>query len=201
MKTKRWIAAFMTTQIVILFSCFASIEAQTKVALCDVGMIFKNHPEFTASLASLKQQADQFKAAANQVQQQLLQKAEILKQYEPGSDEFNQAETKLAQESAAIEVEQRDAMRKLMQNEAQLHYDTYVEVTDVIAEYCQQQGIQLVLRYNSETMQPNNPQAIMQTVNGSVIYHQPQKNITPIIIQRIAQAKGSANQRPNDVQR
>ena len=191
----------MTTQIVILFSCFASIEAQTKVALCDVGMIFKNHPEFTASLASLKQQADQFKAAANQVQQQLLQKAEILKQYEPGSDEFNQAETKLAQESAAIEVEQRDAMRKLMQNEAQLHYDTYVEVTDVIAEYCQQQGIQLVLRYNSETMQPNNPQAIMQTVNGSVIYHQPQKNITPIIIQRIAQAKGSANQRPNDVQR
>ncbi len=191
----------MMTQFVIICSCFASIEAQTNVALCDVGLIFKNHPEFTQSLAALKQEADQFKISANQIQQQLIQKAEVLKQYEPGSNEFNQAETRLAQESAAIEVEQRDAMRKLMQREAQLHYDTYIEVTSIISEYCQEQGIQLVLRYNSEEAQPNNPQSIMQAVNGSVIYYQSQKDITPIIIQRIAQAKGSANRGTNNVQR
>ena len=201
MKTKRWIAAFMMTQFVIICFCFSSIEAQTKVALCDIGLIFKSHPEFTQRLASLKQEADQFKATTTQLQQQLIQKAEVLKQYEPGSAEFNQAETKLAQESAAVEVEQRDAMRKLMQREAQLHYDTYLEVTRFISEYCQEQGIQLVLRYNSEDLQANNPQAIMRKVNGSIVYYQSQKNITPIIIQRIGQAKDMANRSQNNVQR
>ena len=48
----------MMTQFVIFFMCFAAVEAQTKVALCDVGMIFKNHPEFSQKLAGLKQEAD-----------------------------------------------------------------------------------------------------------------------------------------------
>ncbi len=191
----------MMTQLIIICTCLASVEAQTNVALCDVGLIFKNHPEFTQKLAALKQEADQFKVTANQVQQQLAQKAEILKQYEPGSAEFNQAETKLAQESAAIEIEQRDTMRKLMQNEAELHYETYVQVTQFIGDYCQENGIQLVLRYNSESTEPNNPQSIMQKVNGSVIYYQNRKDITPIIIQRIVQATGTANRGQNNVQR
>ncbi len=193
MKTKRWIAAVLMTQFVITFLSTETVQAQTKVALCDVGMIFKNHPEFSQKLAALKLEADQFKANATNIQQQLMQKAEVLQQYEPGSAEFNQAETKLAQESAAIEVEQRDAMRKLMQREAQLHYDTYDEVTKIISDYCQEQGIQLVLRFNSEDEGADNPQAIMQKVNGNVVYHRNQNNITATIIQRIAQLKGSAS--------
>ena len=183
------------TQFVIMFLSSETVEAQTKVALCDVGMIFKSHPEFSQNLAALKEEADQFKANATNIQQQLMQKAEVLQQYEPGSTEFNQAETKLAQESAAIEVEQRDVMRKLMQREAQLHYDTYVEVTKFIADYCQEQGIQLVLRFNSQEQEADNPQAIMQKVNGSVVYHRNQNNITATVIQRIAQAKASTASR------
>lgn len=201
MNTKRWIAAFLMTQFVIMFLSSATVEAQTKVAICDVGMIFKNHPQFSQNLAALKQEADQFKANAASIQQELKQKAEVLQQYEPGSVEFNQAESKLAQESAAIEVEQRDTMRKLMQREAQLHYDTYMEVNNIIAQYCQEQGIQLVLRFNSEEEEADNPQAIMQKVNGSVVYHRNQNNITATIIQRIVQAKGSAASRSQPTQR
>ncbi len=92
----------MMTQSVIICSCFASIEAQTNVALCDVGLIFKNHPEFTQSLAALKQEAigsylSESDSAA------VIQKAEV-KQYEPGSIVIK-SKTRLAQESAAIEVE------------------------------------------------------------------------------------------------
>lgn len=197
MKTKRWIATLVMTQLVIVFSCFATADAQTKVALCDVGMIFKNHPEFSQKLAALKDQADQFRANAGQIQQQLMQKAEVLKQYKPGSPEFNEAETKLATESAKIEVEQRDAMRKLMQKEAKLHYDTYVEVSGFISQYCEENGIQLVLRYNSQTESASNPQEVMQKVNGSVVYHRNQNDITATIIQQIAQVKGSASRGQN----
>jgi Skp family chaperone for outer membrane proteins len=159
----------------------------------DVGAIFKGHPVFTQQLEALRQEAETFKASSLQLQQQLMQKAEVLRQYAPGSAEFKQAETSLAQESAAMEVEQRNKMRTLMQAEAQLHFDTYAEVNEIIAEYCDAQNIQLILRHNGEPMDPKNPNSIMQRVNGSIVFHTPQKDITPQIIATIVQRTGTAS--------
>lgn len=193
MKKKRWIAAFFACLAITLFANISPTMAQTKVAIVDVGKIFKSHPKFSQELAALKQEAEQFKAASLQVQQQLVQKAEVLKQYQPGSDEFKNAETKLAQESAAMEVEQRDKMRTLMQREAQLHFNTYSEVNRLIATYCESEAIQLVLRYNSQEMDPKNPSSVMQRVNGSVVYHNQHNNITQQIIARINQLSSTAS--------
>lgn len=165
--------------------------AQTKVAIVDVGMIFKGHTSFEQKLAALKTEAEQFKSISLQQQQQLMQKAEALKQYQPGSVEFKSLETKLAQESAAMEVEQRDTMRSLMQQEAQLHFQTYSEVNKLIATYCESTGVQLVLRFNSQEMDPRNPNSVMQRVNGSVVYHNQQNDITPQIVARISQLNGA----------
>ena len=166
--------------------------AQTKVAIVDVGLIFKSHPQFTQQLADLKQEAEQFKASSLQQQQQLMQKAEVLKQFVPGSDDFKSAETGLAQESAAMEVEQRNVMRTLMSREAHLHFQTYNEVNAMITAYCEGTGTQLVLRYNSLQMDPSDPSTVMQRVNGSVVYHNQQNDITPQIVARLGQAGGTA---------
>ncbi len=92
-----------------------------------------------------------------------------------------------------MEVEQRNKMRTLMQREAELHFDTYTEVNDLIAQYCDQRQIQLVLRYNSQQMDPNEPATIMQRVNGSIIYYAPDKDITQQLIAQLIQMKGSAS--------
>ncbi len=167
--------------------------AQTKVAIVDVGLIFKSHTSFEQRLEALKTEAEQFKSVSLQQQQQLMQKAEALKQYQPGSQEFKNLETKLAQESAAMEVDQRDKMRSLMQQEAQLHFQTYADVNKLIATYCESTGVQLVLRFNSQEMDPRNPNSVMQRVNGSVVYHDPYNDITPQIVARISQLNGTAN--------
>ena len=191
-KNMRWIAAFFACLLVAFFANISTTTAQTKVGIVDVGLIFKSHPEFAQQLGVLKQEADTFQKAAVQSQQQLVQKAEVLKQYKPGSAEFKNAETSLAQQSAAMEVEQRDKMRALMVKEAQLHFDTYGEVNEVIGQLCEAQGIQLVLRYNSQEMDIKKPASVMQRVNGSVIYHNPGNDITQLIISRISQLKGIA---------
>lgn len=176
----------------LVISGVSTTQGQTNVALVDIGMVFKNHPDFATRLAGLKTEAEQLQVGAQESQRQLMQKAEAIKQYKPGTPEFKAKETELAQESVRLEVEQKDVMRKLMQREAKLHYDTYVEVTNFIADYSERQGIQLVLRYNSTGMEKNNPNSIMQQVNGSVVYHQNQRDITSIIIQQLVQAKGTA---------
>lgn len=193
MATKRWIAVVLASQLITVLGILNTASAQTRVAIVDIGEIFKSHPQFTQQLESLKQEAEQFKATSLQLQQMLIQKAEVLKQYTPGSAEFKQAEAGLAQESAAMEVDQRDKMRQLMQQEARLHFDTYAAVNKLIEQYCDQRGIQLVLRFNSEQMDPKNPGSIMQRVNGSIIYHEQDKDITSQIIAQLVQQQGSAS--------
>ena len=193
-KNMRWIAAFFACLLVAFFANISTTMAQTKVGIVDIGLIFKSHPKFSQQLGSLKQEAETFQQGAVQSQKQLVQKAEVLKQYKPGSDEFKNAETSLAQQSAAMEVEQRDKMRALMVKEAQLHFATYTEVNDIISQLCEAQGIQLVLRYNSQEMDIKNPATVMQRVNGSVIYHNPGNDITQQIIGRISQLASAPGQ-------
>jgi Skp family chaperone for outer membrane proteins len=192
-KNQRCIAAFFACLVITVFTNTATTVAQTRVAIVDVGLIFKSHPQFTQQLAALKQAADQFKSASVQQQQGLMQKAEGLKQYQPGSDQFKAIETRLAQESATMEVKQRNKMRTLMQQEAQLHYQTYNQVNSMIQTYCDNTGTQLVLRFNSKQMDANEPNSVMQRVNGSVVFHNPKNDITQQIIARLNQPGGTAN--------
>ena len=193
MNIPRCFAYTLVAAIAAVSMGLQTADAQTNVAICDIGMVFKNHPVFSSQLDQLKQEADQFQAQTAQLQQELMRKANALQQYRPGSDEYKNAESDLAQEAARLEVEQKDVMRKLMQREAQLHYDTYVEVTNQIARYCQSEGIQLVLRYNSEEMDPENPASIMQAVNGNVIFHRNHKDITDAIIREVGTAAAAAS--------
>lgn len=198
MKAMRWVAP----AIICLTFLFASVDAtsaQTKVGLIDIGQVFKNHPQFSNKLKGLRDAAEAFRVETQQVQQAFNQKTGILEQYEKDSNEYRTKEAELAQESAKLEVDARNKMRSMLTEEAVLHFDTYVEVSDAISKYCMEQGIQLVLRYNSEQMDPKNPDSIMQRVNGSVVYHDESRDITLAIIQRIAQS-GATAVRPTGTQ-
>ena len=182
----------LTAAAVLALACVTSVlapttvQAQTNVALVDIGKIFKSHPVFGQQLEGLRQDAEQFKAQTQQLKQALVQEAQGLQEYEPTSPEYKAEETRLAQKSAAKEVEQRNKMRDLMKMEAQLHFDTYNEIKAMIAEYAQKQGVRMVMRYNSQEIDPAVPASIMQKVNSSIVFHTNQKDITQEIVGQIA---------------
>lgn len=165
-----------------LISPVTTACAQQGVCVVDVAEIFKNHPGFNQQLENLKQQADQFKFQLQKRAEQLQAKSEQLKDFEIGSPEYKQLETELAQTSANLEVERRSKTREFIQAEAELHFDTYVEVTQLIANLCEQRGHRMALRFDGRQTEPTNPESIMQRVNEYVIYQNPRINITTEII-------------------
>ena len=193
MTTTRWIAVTIVTTAMAIFFSTETATAQTRIAIVDVGKVFKSHPQFTQQLAGLKQQADQFKANSLQAQQSLMKEAEVLKNYQPGTPNYIEAESKLAQKSAAMEVNQRNQMRELMEQEAELHYRTYMQVQQLITQYCDGQDVRLVLRYNSEAMDPQNPASVMQQVNSSIVFHGPRADITDLIIKQLGPRSAQLN--------
>lgn len=193
MNFKRWTSALVLCQLGLALGLISTVNAQTNVALVDIGKVFKNHQQFTQQLDQLKTQADEFKAASQMLQQQFMMKAEGLNQYLKDSQEYRDTEAKLAKESAEMEVQQRAKMRDLLTAEARLHFDTYNEVQKYISDYCQERGIQLVIRYDSEPMKMSDPASIMQRVNSGVVYNRAGKDITMNIIERITQVRSAAN--------
>jgi len=71
----------LTTAAILALACVTSLlaptaaQAQTNVALVDIGKIFKSHPVFGQQLEGLRQEAEQFKAQTQQMQQALQQEA------------------------------------------------------------------------------------------------------------------------------
>jgi hypothetical protein len=123
-----------------------------------------------------------------------MQKAEGLNLYEKDSDEFRLREAELAKETASMEVEQRSKMREMLSREAALHFDTYVEITGIISQFCDETGVQLVLRFSKDEINAKDPNSVMQTVNGNVVYYSPSADITNAIIQRMMQSNRQASQ-------
>ena len=192
MNFKRSTLALVSSQVILALGLISTADAQTNVALVDISKVFKNHPQFSQQLDQLKIQADQFKAATQKLQQDFMAKAEDLNQYDKNSQDYRQREATLAKESAEMEVVQRTKMRDLLTAEARLHFDTYSEIQQYISQYCQERGIQLVIRYDSEPMKPNDPTSIMQRVNSGVVFSRAGKDITENIIERITQVRNAA---------
>lgn len=180
----------------LLFGAASSLSAQG-VAIVDVAAVFKAHQQFTQELDSIRNKAETLRSNAMQAQQEFALKAERLKQLEPTSQEFREAEANLAKEAALLDNNQKDQVRQLMQAEAKLHYDVYQQVNQLIASYCENQSITLVLRYANDSLDESNPESIMQKVNSSIIFHQPGQDITPQIIAMLTQgtsAKGTSSE-------
>lgn len=170
--------------------------AQQNVCVVDVAKIFESHSGFNAQLENLKQQAEEYKLSLQQRGEQLRSQSEGLKQYTVGSPEYNQLETELAQQAAALEVERKNKTRDFIQAEAQMHFDTYVQVTNAIASYCEQKGYRAAVRFNKTQPDRTNAASIMQRVNEYVVFHQPQIDITDSIIQMLGGSATQTSERP-----
>lgn len=182
----------------LILSVASLAEAQSSVAIVDIGMVFKAHPTFPRELETLRAEADQFQKNAVQLQQQMVAKSEKLQMWTPDSEDYRNFETQLAQELATLEVQQRSEMRSLMVREAQLHFQTYQQVKKVVNDYCAAKNIRLVLRHTDQKLNVDNPKSVMADVNKNLVFYTPEIDITNEIIRQIggvASLQGDTSQR------
>lgn len=151
------------------------------VAVVDINYIFKNHQKFLAAMEGMK---TDFQAVENEVkgkQQQIVKAQEQRQTFTPGSEEFKQIDDQIVRMNAALQVEVTQKRKELVEREAKVYYDTYVEVDNAVKLYAEHKGIGLVLRFNGEQADPNNRESILRSINKAVHY-QNSIDITPDLL-------------------
>ncbi len=91
--------------------------------------------------------------------------AEQLKTLKPGTPDYAAKEKELASIQADLQVQARQKSREFLEQEAQIHYESYQEIQQHVAKFCQSYGIQLVIRFNREPIDASKPQEVQMGLN------------------------------------
>lgn len=180
------LAAAAALAVALVPSAYAQSPASANaqkfgVAVIDINYVFKNHQKFRAAMDGMKGDFTAVDAELKGEQQKIVDAEQQLQTFKPGSPEFEQLDGQLLQMKAALQIQVTQKRKSLVEQEAKIYYETYVEVSKAIEYYAQRQGLGLVLRFNGDEADPNNRDSILRAINKAVHY-QNQVDITPDVL-------------------
>lgn len=175
----------LATIVACMFTvCSSSISAYaqgTSVAVLDVGLVFKKHVRFEQAMEVMKSDVTKFENYLRDERAKVQEMVEGLQGYKNGTKEYNDLEARIAKITSNLQVETKLKQKEFMQREAKLYFNTYEEMQQAVNAFATKYNVELVLRFNSEDIQQDNPQTILQGVNASVVYHRKRDITNPII--------------------
>ena len=155
------------------------------VAVIDVGYIFRNHARLKQMMDNLKaeiQQADARARAENEAIRQLMQQ---LEQERPGTPNYKQLEETIAKRRADLQVQTALQRKEFLLREAKLYYSVYQEIEQVVRYFATQNNIAVVLRFNGEAADPDDPDSILREINKPVVYFAQSLDLTPVVLEAL----------------
>lgn len=164
----------------------STLAAGSPVVVIDVVAVFKLHARFNQSMEIMKKDVEVYKAHLRREQQRVAQMEEGARDFSVGSPEYKQLDAQVTKAKADLQVDMALKNREFTEREAKLYFDTYVEITSRVAEYSGQNGVSLVIRYNSKQMDKTDQQSILEGIGNAVIYQQ-NRDITAQIVALVNQ--------------
>ncbi len=160
----------------------ASPSIPHKVGLIDMAYVFKNYKKFETLREDLKVEiaASEEKAKLMQQDTQTLQAQ--LKTFTEGSTEYAKIEKQLVQKAADFEGFRRQMSREFLKKESQIYLQVYNEVSTMVTKYAEHFKYTLVMRFNREDLDTENPAQLLQGMNRQVVYYRADDDITEQIL-------------------
>ena len=173
------VAAMMTTQL-------KAQEEGTSglVTVMDVAAVFDQNPWFKGRMEAIKNEADGLKAKITQQQEQIRNEALSVQNLEVGTPDRNAKERELEQRQAELRTTARQSEQELLNREAEIYFDTYKTMREVVTAIAKENGISLVLRYDSTEINPTSRPEVIKGVNRTVVYHR-QLDLTKLVSQQM----------------
>jgi len=160
-------------------------QAAGKIAVIDVAYIFKNSTKIKSEVAQIENSMKSYEQEMATVRKTMQREAELLKTYKAGSPEYAAQEEKLAGMESKLKLETIRKRKELADAEAKIYFSNYQKIRAVVKQVSEYNGIDLVLRYNSEEMDLTKQDSVLRGVMKGVVYHAPKLDLTQMVIQAL----------------
>jgi Skp family chaperone for outer membrane proteins len=174
-------ATIVATLVTMLCAVGAAQAQHASVAIIDMGYIFKNHAGFQAATAEMGKDVKAADTAFNDKKDLIRKMIQKIESYNKGSVEYKQLEQEITKAQADLQVEVKLVQKSFIERESKIYYEVYQKVLDEVKRYADSAGIVLVLRFNGDPADKNNPEEVLRNVNQAIVYYHQAIDITPII--------------------
>ncbi|MCC9602557.1 OmpH family outer membrane protein [Stieleria sp. JC731] len=167
-----------------------------RVAVVDVASIFKNHPGIRSQVKKIEADLKAFDAELKEKREQLRLSAAKLKDLTPGTPDYAALEEQITDMDAKLRLEMNRKRKELADAEAKIYFDNYQHIAAGVKFLAGHYKINLVLRYNSEEMEPGVGESVIRGVMKNIVYHDDQLDMTPGVMQyldRVIKTQVAAN--------
>lgn len=159
--------------------------AAPKIALLDVTRVFKEHARFKGRMEEMKAEVTRAEAWAKGERDRLTRLNETLSQLRRGTQDYQAKEEELTKAQADLTVQIQIQKKKFLQTEAKIYYDVYQEIWHVTDYICQQYRYEMVLRFNSENVDVEQPDSVLAFINKPVVWYDTRLDITKMVIDEL----------------
>jgi len=171
----------------------ATPKQGTTVAVIDIGYIFKNARRFKMTMEDLKKGDEKFQEEITVRRDNINADIQELQRRQRSDPTYKRMEEDIAGAQTKLRLDVARAQKERVEKEAKVYFNAYREVEDQINKFASRYGIDLVLRFNSEKMDPAKPETVLSGINRFVVF-QRQLNITGHILDEMN--KGGAQPPP-----
>jgi Skp family chaperone for outer membrane proteins len=155
-----------------------------KTVLIDINYIFKKHARFNAMMDQLKNEADALDVQMKKEGAQLRNLEIGLQKLSPGSADYKKMEEDVTRAKADFALKVQQQRREFLMREAKAYSDAYREIEYAVDQFCQDQGILLVLKFIGDPIDEKNPDSILTGLNKPVVWYNKNLDITGYILPR-----------------
>jgi Skp family chaperone for outer membrane proteins len=167
-----------------------------RIAVVDIGYIFKMHAGFKARKADLEAEMKQASERLKAEQEALRKMAQELQKMQPGTEQYKRQEEEIARRNSDLQVRFSLQDKEFARKEANIYHTVYKEVEQEVQYLATQSGLDAVLRFNGDEVDPAQPAQVMRNVNKLVVWFNGELDITPHILQRLNTRYGAQTANP-----
>lgn len=167
-----------------------------KVGLIDMAHVFKNYKKFESLREDLKLEIADSEQKAKEMQKDNAELQQQLKAYVEGSPEYAKVEKQLVQKAADFENFRRQMSREFLKKESKIYLQVYNEVSTMVEKYAKYYKYTLIMRFNREDLDTENPQALLQGMNRQVVYYRADDDITTPVLESLNKKFSPAESNP-----
>ena len=164
-----------------------------KVGLIDMAHIFKNYKKFETLREDLKVEIGASEEKAKGMQNEILELQKALKDAKEGSPEYTKYEKLAVTKSADFENFRRQMSRQFLKAESQVYLQVYNEVSKMVETYAKAKDYTLIIRFNRDELDTENPQALLQGMNRQVVYYRENEDITRPVLNALNKRLGNSD--------
>lgn len=175
----------------------AQDTAAHRIAVVDVAYIFKNHPGIKAQVSKIEGDLKDYEIKLKAEGAELKTAAEQLKTFKVGTPGYAAAEEKVASLESKLRLNMARKRKELKDAEGQIYFENYQRIAEGVKVLAQHYKINLVLRYNSESMDMENGESVLRGLMKNIVYHDNSLDMTKGVMQYLDKFNTEVAGRPS----